>query len=129
MEKELDKAYAAQTLMEQTIRNIESAQSDVNVYEAMKQGDKVIEELQKQVTTEQFEELLERHQEQQARKDMEAEMFGQVLNEGELQDELDQLDAMILEEQLPSAAEGYVEPVARVGQKEENKKEQMASSG
>ncbi len=45
MEKELDKAYAAQTLMEQTIRNIESAQSDVNVYEAMKQGDKVIEEL------------------------------------------------------------------------------------
>ncbi len=50
-------------------------------------------------------------------------MFGQVLNEGELQDELDQLDAMILEEQLPSAAEGYVEPVARIGQKEENKKE------
>ena len=113
MEKELDKAYGAQSLLETSIRNIESAQSDVNVYAAMKQGDKVITELQKQVTLEQFEELYDKHQEQQARKDMEAEMFGRVLNEDELQDELDQLDAMILEEAIPNAASSYVEPIAR----------------
>ncbi len=31
----------------------------------------------------------------------------------ELQDELDKLDAMIAEKQLPDAAAGYVEPVER----------------
>jgi len=61
MEKQVEKSYAAQGILEQTLRNIESAQMDVNIYDAMKQGDKVIEELHKQVTLEQFEELYERH--------------------------------------------------------------------
>ena len=39
---------------------------------------------------------------------MERELFGQVLNDDELQDELDKLDAMILEEQLPSAADNMI---------------------
>ena len=39
IEKELDKAMGAQVLLEDTVRNIESAQMDVNVYEAMKKGD------------------------------------------------------------------------------------------
>ena len=33
----------------------------------------------------------------------EQELFGQVLNEEELQDELDKLDAIIMEEQIPEA--------------------------
>ena len=45
MEKELDKAFGAQSLLQQTISNIESAQMDVNVYEAMKKGDQVLSEL------------------------------------------------------------------------------------
>jgi hypothetical protein len=40
---------------------------------------------------------------------MEAEMFGRVLKEHDLQDELDQLDAMILEEAIPSAATNPIE--------------------
>jgi hypothetical protein len=53
MEKELDKAYGAQSLLQQTISNIESAQMDVNVYEAMKKGDQVLSELQKQARMQQ----------------------------------------------------------------------------
>ena len=34
---------------------------------------------------------------------MERELFGQVLNEDELQDELDKLDAIIAEEMIPDA--------------------------
>jgi hypothetical protein len=86
---------------------------DVNIFDAMKQGDKVIEELHKQVTLEQFEELYERHQDQQARKDMEAEMFGRVLKEDDLQDELDKLDALILEDAIPSAPTHAVEAKPR----------------
>jgi len=56
--------------------NIESAQMDVNVFEALKQGDAVISELQSKVTMENFEELYERHQDQKDRMEMEQEMFG-----------------------------------------------------
>ena len=44
---------------------------------------------------------------------MEAEMFGRVLKEDDLQDELDKLDAIILEEAIPSAATHAVEAAAR----------------
>ena len=52
----------AQTLLEETIHNIESAQMDVNVYEAMKKGDQVLTELQKQASLENFEELVDKIQ-------------------------------------------------------------------
>lgn len=127
MEKQLDKSFAAQGVLEQTLRNIESAQMDVNIFDAMKQGDRVIEELHKQVTLEQFEELYERHQDQQARKDMEAEMFGRVLKEDDLQNELDQLDAIILEEAIPSAATHAIE--ARQGAQRAPEEQVVASGG
>ena len=113
MEKELDKAYGAQSLLQQTISNIESAQMDVNVYEAMKKGDQVLSELQKQASLEDFEEMYDRIQEQEAIKDRERELFGQVLNEDELQDELDKLDAIIAEEAIPDAADAAIAPVAK----------------
>ena len=50
----------AQVLLEETLKNIESAQMDVNIYEAMKMGDQVLSELQKQATKENFEELVDR---------------------------------------------------------------------
>jgi hypothetical protein len=40
---------------------------------------------------------------------MEAEMFGRVLKEDDLQDELDKLDAIILEDAIPSAPTHSVE--------------------
>ena len=79
----------AQVLLEEAIKNIESAQMDVNVYEAMKKGDQVLTELQQQATKENFEELVDRIQDLQAQKDAEAEFFGRILDADELQDELD----------------------------------------
>ena len=35
-------------------------------------------------------------------------MFGQVLNEDDLQDELDKLDVMIAEEQMPEIADNLI---------------------
>ena len=42
-------------------------------------------------------------QDAQAQKDAEAEFFGALLNEDELQDELDKLDALIAEEAIPES--------------------------
>ncbi len=43
---------------------------------------------------EDFEELYERHQEQQARMEMEQEMFGQVLDDDDLLKELEDMEAI-----------------------------------
>ena len=113
IEKELDKAMGAQVLLEETIKNIESAQMDVNIYEAMKKGDQVLSELQKQATKENFEELVDRLQDAQAQKDAEAEFFGALLNEDELQDELDKLDALIAEDVIPDAGKAIIDAPIR----------------
>ena len=87
-------------MMQQTINNIESAQFDVQVFQALKVGDKVISELQSQVSMDKLEELYESHQEHLERQEMEQQMFGQVFDDEELQDELDKLDAEIAEMEL-----------------------------
>lgn len=61
LEKEIDKATGAQQMLMQTINNIESAQMDVNVMDALKVGDQVITELQNKAKLEDFQELYERH--------------------------------------------------------------------
>ena len=48
---------------------------------------------------------------------MEAELFGQVLNDDELEDELAKLDAIIVDEMIPSAATGHLEPIEAPKQK------------
>ena len=93
-------------MLDTTIRNIESAAMDVEVFEALKKGDQIITELQQKASLEDFEELYEKHQENQERMKMEQELFGQVLNDEDLEDELAKLDEMIaLEaaESLPDA--------------------------
>lgn len=40
---------------------------------------------------------------------MEQELFGQVLNDEELEDELAKLDALILEDELPAAGSSQLE--------------------
>ena len=92
---------------------------DVNIYEAMKKGDQVLTELQKQATKENFEELVDRLQDAQAQKDAEAEFFGALLNEDELQDELDKLDALIAEDAIPEAGKGVIQAPVRVPEAQE----------
>ena len=58
-------------MLETTIRNIESAQMDVEVFEALKKGDQIITDLQQKASLEDFEELYEKHQEHLERQKME----------------------------------------------------------
>ena len=113
----------AQVLLEETIKNIESAQMDVNIFEAMKKGDQVLTELQKQATKENFEELVDRLQDAQAQKDAEAEFFGALLNEDELQDELDKLDELIAVDAIPDAGKGVIQAPEREPQIQEKEPE------
>lgn len=87
-------------MLQQTISNIESAQIDIDVYEALKKGDQVLTELQSKAKLEDFEELYDKHQEHLERQEMERELFGQVLNDDELQEELDKLDEIIVEGEM-----------------------------
>ena len=82
---------------------------DVEVFQALKKGDEVITELKSKASLEDFEELYEKHQENLDRQKMEQELFGQVLNDEDLEDELAKLDALILEDELPAAGSAQLE--------------------
>ena len=55
-------------MLQETISNIESAQMDVNVMQAMKQGEKVLSDLQKSAKLEDFEQIYDNIQEREALK-------------------------------------------------------------
>ena len=93
VEKEIEKATGAQMMLEQTLSTIESTQADVEVYKALKAGDAVLKDLQAKVSIDDWEELYADHKENLRIRDMEVEMFGQELNQAELLDELEELEA------------------------------------
>ena len=80
-------------LLTETLMNIESAQADVEIFKALKEGDTVLKDLQKQVSMGDWEDLVESHKEAKEIHQMEIDMFGEALNEDDLADELDALVA------------------------------------
>ena len=93
MEKEITKADGMQSKLQEVLMNIESTQADVEVFNALKQGDQVLTDLQNQVKMEDWDELYERHQDQKERDQMEVDMFGEALDDDALANELDALEA------------------------------------
>ena len=67
---------------------------------ALKQGDSVLKDLQKQATMEDWSELVENHAENQRIYDQEIEMFGAALQDDDLQNELDMLCADEVADQI-----------------------------
>ena len=57
----------------------------------MKQGDEVLKDLRSIVSVDDFEKLVEDHQDNLALRDREIEMFGKVIERDELEAELDEL--------------------------------------
>ena len=108
--KELEKADGAMFMLQETISNIESAQMDVNVMQAMKDGEKVLSELQKAAKLEDFEKIYDNIQERDALKQQEIEFYGQIINEDELLEDLNKLEADMYAMQVPDAAVGVVAP-------------------
>lgn len=61
IEKEIEKATGAQLMLSQTLAGIESAMADVEIANALKQGDAVLKDLHAKVSIEDWEELYEGH--------------------------------------------------------------------
>mmetsp|Transcript_30262 Transcript_30262/g.41028 ORF Transcript_30262/g.41028 Transcript_30262/m.41028 type:complete len:132 (-) Transcript_30262:131-526(-) len=93
MEKEIEKTNGAQITLQETLNGIESAQADINIMAALKKGDQVLKELQSKASMEDWEELYDSHQDAKARYDMEVDLFGEALNDEEMEAELDALVA------------------------------------
>ena len=93
VEAEVNKCNGAQIKLQETMQAIESAQADVEVFAALKQGDAVLKGLQQQVSIEDWEELYASHKENMEIRQMEIDMFGEALNDDALADELDLLVA------------------------------------
>ena len=108
---ELEKTDGALFMLQEVVQNIETAQMNVNVYEAMKQGDKVLSQLQKSVRLEDLERIADNMQEQRQIQEQQMELFGHVLNEEDLLDDLNKLEADMYGAQLPEAAVGGINKV------------------
>ena len=75
------------------MQGIESAQADLEVFAALKEGDAVLKDLHQKVSIEDWEELYASHKENMDVRQMEIDMFGEALNDDALAAELDQLVA------------------------------------
>lgn len=105
VEKEVEKADGAYLMLANTLQAVESAQADVEIMKALKQGDSVLKDLQKQTSMQDWEDLYDSHKEQKEIHDMECEMFGEALNDDDIANELDALMAADVEKEL-----GNLEP-------------------
>ena len=68
----------------------------------------MLKDLQKQVSMQDWEDLYESHQEQQERRQMEIDMFGEELNDDALADELDALVAEDAAGEMVGPATGVI---------------------
>ena len=91
--------------MNEVIAGIEAAKADINVMQALKDGDKLLKELRAQATLEDFEKITDDIAEQQAIYDQEVEMFGHVLGEDELLEELESLT----QDAIPAPPQNLIE--------------------
>ena len=63
VEAEVTKCNGQTIKMQEMIQGIESAQADLEIYEALKEGDAVLKDLHQKVSIEDWEELYASHQE------------------------------------------------------------------
>ena len=95
-------------MLQQTLSGIESAQADLEIHSALKQGDEVLKGLQAQVSMEDWEQLYEDHQENLRMHDMEVEMFGEALKEEDLLADLDALEAEEAAQEMGAPSTGVI---------------------
>ena len=105
-EAEMAKSNGAQIKLQEMIMGIESAQADLQIFEALKEGDAVLKDLQQKVSIADWEELYDAHAENMDTRQMEIDMFGEVLKDDDLEAELNQLaaDDVAAELEGPSGA-------------------------
>ena len=95
-------------MLQQTLSGIESAQADLEIQAALKQGDQVLKDLHEKVSIEDWEELYENHQENLRMHDMEVEVFGEALKDEDLLADLDALEAEEATQQMGAPEAGVI---------------------
>ncbi len=75
--------------LQETIQGIESAQADLDTFKALEEGNKVIKDLQNQVSIDDWEDLYDTHKENMEQRQREIDLFGEELNDEDLAAELD----------------------------------------
>ena len=91
-EKEIAKTNGALLSLEEVLQNIESLQADQEVFAALKEGDKVIKDLQ--IKNTEWETLMEDHEENLAKHQEMNELFESPEQEEDLMRELQEMEAL-----------------------------------
>ena len=90
---EIEKAMNIQFTLESTIQKIEESEVNVNVYEVLKEGDRVLKDLDSKVSLPDLEDIYENQQERnEVQQEIADFMTSNVLNEGDFEDELNNLE-------------------------------------
>ena len=97
-------------MLNQTLQGIESAQADIEIHKALKEGDAVLKDLHAKVSIDDWEELYEDHKENMKMHDMEVEMFGEALKDEDLLADLDQLEAEEAAKEMADPTAGVIDP-------------------
>lgn len=92
-EKTKDKIMGMSTMLDTSIMNVEQAKMDVDVYQALKQGDEVLKDV-RNVSVEDFEEIYENQQE---RNKIAEYMANEVIREDEYAEDLQKLESQLEE--------------------------------
>ena len=100
-QKYLDAARGKQVMIEETLHQIKSAKTDVNVMKALEQGQEVIEDLRSKASVEDFERIMEQQQETQDQEEELRQMLKQNgIEDDEVMDDVDQLEAELFGKEL-----------------------------
>ena len=101
-EKELAKLDGMKILMENEKMAIESSVFNKDVFKGLQEGHQAVKQLQKQANMDEFEKLKDEIEEQQAELEEQNEFFANIAKdeEDDLLEELDELEAEMVEEQM-----------------------------
>ena len=95
-DKEIEKANGMQFTLEKAVNDIEEAKLNVNVYEVLKEGDAVLQNISNKVSLADLEEIYENQQErEQAQEEISDFMKENVIQEEEFDAELEALDDIL----------------------------------
>ncbi|CDW78314.1 vacuolar sorting protein [Stylonychia lemnae] len=138
LEKEVAKLDGQMVLLEQQRLMIETSIQDAQVFQSLSAGSKTVDQLNKQLNIDDLEEVKERIEEQKADMDEKTDFFvraGQMEDEDDLLDELNELEAELAEDELAQLEIGsdpldmgagpVKQPAARVQNKVQNEDDEL----
>lgn len=119
-EKMLERARAQMLNVESMISNIQEAESNVVVFNALKEGNATLQSLQEQMSVDQIEEILDDTADAVRMQDEISAALGQNLNTSEQAQIDDEVDAMFAAWEADETADPFADPVPTKSQKKKH---------